>query len=272
MRYDKRSWQFLSNIKCSWDKYLYKGLAMKQIFLSYVSRDRDYANNLREHLTQAGYRVWVNKDARSGQNWQYAVTEAIKESAVIIALLTPNSTDSIYFTYEWAFALGAGKKVIPVIFRGIEAPHPHLMVQEQFDFGAYPEEDMFWKQFVRELQRILGDSTKAATEDIKASPSKDAGYYLLVDVRGQAPRRIPLREESISLGREATNDIQIDDAGVSRVHLRLVRLRNGGYQALDMGSTNGTFIGDDRIELLELKPSDILRIGDKITLKYEYVP
>jgi hypothetical protein len=245
---------------------------MKQIFISYVARDRDYAANLREHLTQNGYKVWVNRDARAGQNWQYAVTEAIRESAVVIVILSPNSADSIYSTYEWSYALGVGVKVIPVIFRGVEGAHPHLMVQEQFDFGAYPEEEMFWKQFVRELQRILGDSSKQTPESIPTGTSKDAGFYLLVEVRGQSPKRFPLREESISLGREATNDIQIDDSGVSRVHLRFVRLRGGGYQALDMGSTNGTFIGDDRIDMLELKPGNILKIGDHITLKYEYVP
>ena len=245
---------------------------MKQIYLSYASRDRDSANNCRDELTRAGYRVWVNRDARAGQNWQYAVTEAIKESAAVIALLTPNSVDSIYFTYEWSFALGANVKVLPVIFRGVEAPHPHLMLQEQFDFGAYPDEAMFWKQFVRELQRILGDNSKVETPAEKAAPSKDSGFYLLVDVQGQSPKRFPLREESISLGREPSNDIQVDDNGVSRVHLRLIRQRNGGYQVLDMGSTNGTFIGDDRIDMLELKPGDILKIGDKITLKYEYIP
>jgi hypothetical protein len=245
---------------------------MKQIYLSYAARDRENAGNCRDELTKAGYRVWVNRDARAGQNWQYAVTEAIKESAVIIALLTPNSVDNVYFTYEWSFALGAGKKVIPVIFRGVEGPHPHLMLQEQFDFGAYPDEAVFWKQFVRELQRILGDSSKVETPAEIASPSKDSGFYLLVDIQGQSPKRYHLREESISLGREATNDIHVDDSGVSRVHLRLIRQRNGGYQVLDMGSTNGTFIGDDRIDMLELKAGDVLKIGDKITLKYEYVP
>jgi hypothetical protein len=221
---------------------------MKQIYLSYAARDRENAGNCRDELTKAGYRVWVNRDARAGQNWQYAVTEAIKESAVMIALLTP------------------------VIFRGVEGPHPHLMLQEQFDFGAYPDEAVFWKQFVRELQRILGDSSKVETPIEQASPSKDSGFYLLVDVQGQSPKRYHLLEESISLGREATNDIHVDDSGVSRVHLRLIRQRNGGYQVLDMGSTNGTFIGDDRIDMLELKAGDVLKIGDKITLKYEYVP
>jgi hypothetical protein len=245
---------------------------MKQIYLSYAARDRENAGNCRDELTKAGYRVWVNRDARAGQNWQYAVTEAIKESAVVIALLTPNSVDNVYFTYEWSFALGAGKKVIPVIFRGVEGPHPHLMLQEQFDFGSYPDEAVFWKQFVRELQRILGDNTKVETPAEIATPSKDSGFYLLVDIQGQSPKRFHLREESISLGREATNDIQVDDSGVSRVHLRLIRQRSGGYQVLDMGSTNGTFIGDDRIDMLELKAGDVLKIGDKITLKYEYVP
>jgi hypothetical protein len=239
---------------------------MKQIYLSYNARDRDYAANLREHLSQNGYKVWANR----GQSWQYAVTEAILESAAVVVILSQNAAENSAVTYEWALALGAGVKVIPVIFRGVEG-HPHLMLQEQFDFGAYPDEQDFWKMFVRELQRVLGDS-KQATEALKSSPSENMGFYLTVDIQGKGSKRFPLREESISLGREPSNTIQIDDAGVSRVHLRFIRLRGGGYQVMDMGSTNGTFIGDDRVEILELKVGDILKIGDKITLKYEYVP
>src|SRR5690606_34805510 len=145
---------------------------MKQIFISYAPRDREYAHELRDELAKIGYSVWVNRDARTAnQAWQYGVTDGIKSSDALVVILSPAAADNLYITYEWAFALGAGVKVLPIIFRGVNA-HPHLMVQEQFDFGAYPERKQFWQQFLRELQRILGDVSQQQTKAISQSPVK----------------------------------------------------------------------------------------------------
>jgi hypothetical protein len=241
---------------------------MKQIFISHTPRDREYVERLREHLHRIGYKSYVARDSpRPGQGWELEIVDTIRKSDAVVVMVTPRATESIYVTYEWSMAIGAGVKVVPVIFRGVNA-HPHLMILETFDFGAYSDEDMFWKQFMRELQRVLGD---AVTPPTTAEEPEDGelGFYLVVKHGNQLEKIHRLEGGSVSLGREPHNNIQIDDAGVSRTHLRFVRSKDS-YQAIDMGSTNGTMMGQDFIENVELKPGDVLRIGDNILLTFKY--
>jgi hypothetical protein len=252
---------------------------MKQIYIAHAARDNNHMSALRDHLTRAGYRPVVNRHLRaSGQGWQMDVVDSIRKSHAVVVIATRFAAESVDVTYEWSLALGAGVKVLPVIFRGVNA-HPHLMIQETFDFGAYSDEDQFWAQFIRELQRVLGDEgqTTAFTSVAYKPPQddldmpKNTGFCLIISHGTKPKRTFRLESDSVSLGREPSNDIQIDDAGVSRAHLRFVR-SDKGYRALDMGSTNGTMMGDKRVDMVELKPGDILRIGDTIELKFTYIP
>lgn len=70
--------------------------------------------------------------------------------------------------------------------------------------------------------------------------------------------------ERKSVGRTKENDLQIDDASVSKLHAALVL--NGENQLLvaDTGSTNGTFVGGERIaygKAVPLKDADKLKFG-----------
>lgn len=46
----------------------------------------------------------------------------------------------------------------------------------------------------------------------------------------------------ITVGRSAKSDVVVGDAGVSRIHLQLVVTDDGTCYAVDMNSTNGTFV------------------------------
>ena len=80
-------------------------------------------------------------------------------------------------------------------------------------------------------------------------------------------RVIPL-EVGITIGRSDGADLSIVDAFVSHMHARI--LRRGSYHYVeDLGSTNGTFLNDLRVEHdAQLKVHDSLRIG-QTTLRYE---
>ena len=68
----------------------------------------------------------------------------------------------------------------------------------------------------------------------------------------------------ITIGRDsASNEIAISDPKASRTHLQLVMDDNGNIFAVDLNSTNGTFINGQRITgQVPLHPGDDLRIGD----------
>lgn len=75
-------------------------------------------------------------------------------------------------------------------------------------------------------------------------------------------------EGGITVGRSEAADLSITDPFVSHMHCRI--LRRGAYHFVeDLGSTNGTFLNDRRVDAdAQLKVHDALRIG-QTTLRYE---
>jgi hypothetical protein len=78
---------------------------------------------------------------------------------------------------------------------------------------------------------------------------------------------IPL-EGGLTIGRSGAASLSLGDQFVSHMHARI--LRRGAYHFVeDLGSTNGTFLNDRRVERdAQLKVHDSLRIGQTI-LRYE---
>jgi hypothetical protein len=97
-----------------------------------------------------------------------------------------------------------------------------------------------------------------------------AGKFQLVMKNGPTPGAIyPLEGELISIGREASNGIQINDAEISRRHARL-QFQGGKYVIEDLGSTNGTYVNEQRLAApYVLKQGDVVSFGEQIVLGFE---
>jgi DNA-binding response OmpR family regulator len=75
-------------------------------------------------------------------------------------------------------------------------------------------------------------------------------------------REHPLSGDVVNIGRAVESDIVITSRRVSREH---ARLRREGWRVIleDLGSTNGTFLNDERIlDPVELRDEDRIRVGD----------
>jgi hypothetical protein len=94
--------------------------------------------------------------------------------------------------------------------------------------------------------------------------------FRLIVRRGPRPNEIyELNKGVITIGRDITNDIVINDPEVSRHHLRLTQ-GGGGYTIEDLGSTNGTFINGQRLTgARPLQPGETVGLGETVTLAYE---
>jgi diguanylate cyclase (GGDEF)-like protein len=75
--------------------------------------------------------------------------------------------------------------------------------------------------------------------------------------------RYALGETPLVLGRGSDCDIRINDYSVSRRHARIQPVADG-YLAVDLQSTNGTYVNDMAASMCRLQDGDYLRIGNCI--------
>src|SRR5688572_3924610 len=62
-------------------------------------------------------------------------------------------------------------------------------------------------------------------------------------------------------GRSRHADCQLKDLAISRVHCE-IELKRGRVYATDLDSNSGTFVNGQKIADVNLKPGDVVRIGD----------
>lgn len=68
-------------------------------------------------------------------------------------------------------------------------------------------------------------------------------------------------EERLSIGREASNDIVIDNTFISSHHAEFIRQPDGSYEIVDLKSSNGTFVNGRRVERFRVKGGDRIMFG-----------
>jgi predicted component of type VI protein secretion system len=96
--------------------------------------------------------------------------------------------------------------------------------------------------------------------------------FRLVVRRGPQPNQVfELTRDTITIGRDITNDITINDPEVSRHHSRMIRTGTG-YTIEDLRSTNNTFVNRQRVTgPYALSHGDMIGMGETVTLSYEAV-
>ncbi len=81
----------------------------------------------------------------------------------------------------------------------------------------------------------------------------------------------PLEQAIVSIGRDRSNAIVLDDPYVSRLHAQ-VRLRFGYYTIFDTDSQAGVYVNDVRVREHRLQPGDVIRMGTTSLLYLEDGP
>ncbi len=78
-----------------------------------------------------------------------------------------------------------------------------------------------------------------------------------------------LEGDQLTIGRDSSSNVAINDAEVSRKHARLT-FQGGKYVLEDLGSTNGTFVNGQRLASpIVLKSGDVVSLGEQIVLMFE---
>jgi hypothetical protein len=132
-----------------------------RFFISHAKEDGDFAENLKGRMREVGHDGWIDIDIlEAGVDWRKEIDAAILDSQALILILSPDSRQSEYVTYEWAFALGSGLRIVPLMLRDT-AIHPRLEIFQYLDFTnrrARPWERLF---------ALLADISKAPNHGLQ---------------------------------------------------------------------------------------------------------
>ncbi|WP_219419295.1 FHA domain-containing protein [Pseudonocardia nigra] len=107
----------------------------------------------------------------------------------------------------------------------------------------------------------LGDGKYAATVELRpaAGPQAPASGPRVRDTTVHH-----VRSGRLTIGRLPDNDVVLDDLLVSRRHARLERTADGGWELVDLGSGNGTFVNGSRVQRAAITPADVVGVGHAV--------
>jgi DNA-binding NtrC family response regulator len=105
----------------------------------------------------------------------------------------------------------------------------------------------------------VSDETRQLTDLLAGA---DVGLELLVLDGSQAGTRVALSaNRPLIVGQSDEATVALDDSSVSRLHLEL-RVDGPRVRAIDLKSTNGSYLGGHRFEAAELSPGAVIRVGE----------
>jgi hypothetical protein len=77
--------------------------------------------------------------------------------------------------------------------------------------------------------------------------------------------------QTLSIGRDASNNVVLNDKMVSRHHAQLIIMDNGQVMIKDLGSSNGSYLNGNRITETYLKQGDVVKCGGTFVNWSQYV-
>jgi hypothetical protein len=141
-----------------------------RLFESYGWRDAtEVAQRLRASLAEAGFEVWLDREhlRADEQHWSLPLEEAITDSDVVVALLSPHAArgqadqderSSICYN-ELRLADELPRPIVPVRVRKLAGPPPFLVIKyRRIDWLDWEDPDAYRKgvgEIVAAIERVL---------------------------------------------------------------------------------------------------------------------
>ncbi len=117
---------------------------------------------------------------------------------------------------------------------------------------------------------MVKDATMSAGSfDLDAEVRAAAGGGPVGTIIAPGGRRVPLEDDSVSIGRHESCQVVLNDPTVSRNHAE-VRRDGDGFEVIDLGSRNGTRVNGYAVIRQRLADGDDLLIG-AVPLRFEAV-
>jgi pSer/pThr/pTyr-binding forkhead associated (FHA) protein len=138
-----------------------------------------------------------------------------------------------------------------------------------FQFERTGETTLHMQQ-VEEMQSLAGQERE--TEE--ADTIRENARFIVTTIASRPDEQevFILEEPTLTMGRDLSNRIVVQEPEVSRFHLRFTRM-NERYAVEDLGSTNGTLLNGDPLEVPQLlNVNDTIQIGTMVTMLYTDQP
>lgn len=105
---------------------------------------------------------------------------------------------------------------------------------------------------------------------LKKSQRTQSAFLIVISAKTPAGigRMYKLETAETILGRATDAGFQVEDDGISRKHAKICLGQKGGFQLVDLGSTNGTYLNGARVDLAQLNDGDNIQIGSNTVLKF----
>lgn len=229
----------------------------KHIFVAYAREDGDFARQLIRRL-QADDRVpWQDlRNLKGGVPWVPAIDDALRKAEALVVVMSPHATQSQYVAYEWAFALGAGIPVIPVIAKETGELHPKLQSLQYIDFTTgrgSPWVNLLKALPGRPTMIPISSEIRARFSVVGGKPEKEDGYYLVNVFLYKPPRgadqvTYEFHEETLEKTRYLTRAVDANfelpiqsngelllTASIRRPGKKTLRIDSSLYDALQRG-------------------------------------
>ena len=90
---------------------------MTDAFISYASEDEKLARFVHEHLSAEGITTFLaSVSIRPGEHWSPTVISELRTAQWVIFLASRAACNSAYVQQELGIAIGANKKIVPIIW------------------------------------------------------------------------------------------------------------------------------------------------------------
>jgi len=123
---------------------------MRKVFISHTSRDTEWARSFANALKERGVSVWFDEfDVQPGESLREALESGLRNSDVFVALLDAEAPPKPNLFFELGAAIGMGKKVVPIVPKGI-------------DVGALPLD-------LRLRRYLIRDTPEQTAEELSAT-------------------------------------------------------------------------------------------------------
>ena len=267
------------------------------IFISYSREDRARAHDFARALTDRGLNVWWDAALHSGENFDEVIEAQLKAAKAVLVLWSPRSVKSRWVRAEATLA-DRRNKLVPVIIEPCDRPIIFELAHT-IDLAHWHGEsdDPAWQTFLGDLMRLARPEASAPaphpssqSTSIKVEERRGVGlpdhaqvdddedeyqptqfinwrstmaqsHWLLQPSADVPEMQYVIGPEGLKIGRGHSADVVLRDSQISRTHC-MVMLKEDELHVVDLNSTNGTFVDEERIGGEAVLPvGSTLRVG-----------